>query len=428
MRTIKGRAGADHIKGGLLADQIYGNAGNDLIFAGSGDDTVYGGIGNDSLHGDAGNDNLNGDAGNDVLYGDTGNDKLAGGAGNDLMYGGIGDDVFTDTSGADLFNGGTGNDSVDYSGLTGGRGVDVHLNLGLGGRDAAHDRYVSIENVTGTSHNDFLWGNASNNVLNAGEGNDFVRGFDGDDTIIGGGGADELYGDAGNDTIRMGEGNDIVFGGAGFDWLDFTDTGPLDINVFTNVQTGPYTAFDPITNNGDQIFEIEGLRGSPGDDNLLFGSPVAGVTTFLALDGGAGDDYLSGAVDYYGGAGVDKIILSRPSFDALGNPLPDFSETVHLQLDKGIDGIANFVNGSDKLAVSRSEFGLALDSLGNTVHDFVSADSNASSTGLPSFIYEATTRILWFDADGTGGEAAPIAVARMYNSGVVLATDLYFIA
>ncbi|NVP58748.1 M10 family metallopeptidase C-terminal domain-containing protein, partial [Mycoplana rhizolycopersici] len=63
------------------------------------------------------------------------------------------------------------------------------------------DVYVSIENLTGTSHADRLTGDGKANVLSGGAGKDVLKGNSGDDTLIGGKGADDLYGGKGADTF-----------------------------------------------------------------------------------------------------------------------------------------------------------------------------------------------------------------------------------
>lgn len=433
---IEGEAGDDRIAGGDGNDTLTDAAGVNTFFGGNGDDIITGGTGNDTATGDAGNDSLTGGTGIDFLYGAAGNDKLFGGAGNDAMFGGDGNDTFTDISGNDTFNGGLGYDTVDYSSMKPVQGVNVFLNLGIGGHDALGDRYAGIENVIGTGLTDYLWGNASDNVLNAAEGNDFVRGFGGNDLLVGGNGTDILWGDDGNDTLRIGEGNDIAEGGAGSDWLDFTDTGLLSIVYMSDgiiggasVISGPYTPFVPLTGVGDQVYDVEGLRGSIHDDVLAFEGATAGTYIFPALDGGAGDDYLSGATLYFGGDGIDRIHLSRNgSVDVNGTAFAARNETVHLQYDRGIDEIAYFHNGEDKLEVSMSQFKIAGTIAAPNV-SFLTTDSPAAAVnGQKTFIYETTTHILWFDADGTGTTSAPVALAKMFTGANVDLTDLVFVA
>jgi serralysin len=56
-----------------------------------------------------------------------------------------------------------------------------------------------IENATGGSQRDVIWGNDVANVLKGMAGDDVLRGYGGNDTLIGGTGNDTLTGDAGND-------------------------------------------------------------------------------------------------------------------------------------------------------------------------------------------------------------------------------------
>jgi Ca2+-binding RTX toxin-like protein len=81
-----------------------------------------------------------------------------------------------------------------------------------------------IENATGGSAEDILYGNDIANNLNGGAGNDHIEGWGGDDTLIGGEGFDSLRGGDGNDVLTGealdGEnGNDILNGSASADTL-----------------------------------------------------------------------------------------------------------------------------------------------------------------------------------------------------------------
>ncbi|MCE0506588.1 hypothetical protein LR948_14560, partial [Roseivivax sp. GX 12232] len=70
--------------------------------------------------------------------------------------------------------------------------VDVRLNIAgyAHGGDAAGDLLLEFENLIGSDHDDFLFGDAGNNVIEGGSGNDFLQGLAGDDTIHGGAGID----------------------------------------------------------------------------------------------------------------------------------------------------------------------------------------------------------------------------------------------
>lgn len=259
-------------------------------------------------------------------------------------------------------------------------------------------------------------------MLNGGAGNDFLRGYEGNDTLIGGAGKDEMYGDAGNDIFRPGSGQDIILGGAGSDWVNMSsETSAIVANFATQTFSGSLQPWGMA--DGDQIF-AEGLTATNFDDDIN----LDGQTwNFGLLNGAGGDDKLAGAGLFYGGSGEDTIILNNAK-----------TEQVVLQFGMGYDQIGSFNSGnSDKLLVSKSAFGIATDVGGNPIYNWVNSfsDLNAASAA-PTFIYEVPTQILWFDADGSGKSAAPIAVAGFYGipadpvTGLAVApqaTDLVFV-
>ena len=421
MKTIKGRERADFIKGTSSSEIILGLGGNDLINAGGGDDQVSGGNGNDSIHGGTGNDTLSGDAGDDSVFGDNGDDKISGGIGNDRLYGGDGNDTLADISGRDTFTGGSGFDVVDYSASKSARGVDVFLHLGHGGRDALGDHYAGIEGAIGTNAQDFLWGDNNANVFTGLNGNDFMRAFSGDDTFYGGAGNDQMHGDDGNDTFFLGTDSDIADGGAGMDWVNMgLEKVGVTFSYSANTFTGDVQLFNGSI--GDQAYGVEGLRGTGFDDTLdLAGRATVGFMSFYVLDGGAGNDQLTGAALYYGGLGEDTIHLSTGAISV--------AETVALQLDMGFDKISSFdASTGDRLQVSLSEFGIGGTTASPVFNWVNSTDAPVALTPGAAFIYETTTHVLWFDADGTDA-GVPIAVAGFYAPvAAPVAADLLFVA
>ena len=82
---------------------------------------------------------------------------------------------------------------------------------------------TTIEDASGGSQRDVLWGNEAANILHGNGGDDVLKGFEGNDTIYGDAGNDVLYGDAGDDTLPGGAGQDTLAGGAGNDNFVFTD-------------------------------------------------------------------------------------------------------------------------------------------------------------------------------------------------------------
>jgi Ca2+-binding RTX toxin-like protein len=200
-----------------------------------------------------------GTAGNDTLplagKVNSGNETYKGLAGNDLLKGG---------AGADKLDGGTGTDTASYAGS---KAVNVNLQTGVAtGGHAAGDKFVSIENLIGSSYNDTLTGNAANNVLN------------------GGAGADKLTGGSGSDTASY-----------------VNATKAVGASLYNRASNTGEAA-------GDVYSSIENLSGSRFSDRL------EGNTAVNILKGGAGNDRIYGgsnADKLYGGSGADSFIFKK---------------------------------------------------------------------------------------------------------------------
>ncbi|WP_366855650.1 tail fiber protein [Brevundimonas sp.] len=298
--TLNGGAGDDILYGGGSGDTLSGNDGADQLRGGAGGDTLNGGAGDDLLLGGSGADALNGDAGNDTvsyatsgagviarlgqvgiggdaqgdtftgiekLIGSAYADELRGSGGANRLEGGQGDDVLNGRGGADQLIGGSGSDTASYANAA--SGVIARLDGGAGTGEANGDVYDSIENLTGSNHNDTLTGSAGVNRLNGG---------DGDDVLTGGAGGDELNGGTGTDTASYA-------------------TSASGVTV--RLDNGQASGGDA---EGDTFSSIEHLVGSDHADSLR------GNIGVNRLSGGAGDDVLvgrGGADVLNGGTGAD---------------------------------------------------------------------------------------------------------------------------
>lgn len=173
-------------------------------------ENAVGGMAGDRITGNVDDNDLRGRGGMDQLLGLAGADTLRGGAGRDKLFGGAGDDLLIGNKGADLFRGGPGSDLVSF--LSSATGVTVNLREGRGrGGDAQGDRYVAIEDITGSQRHDVLTGNTRANEIAGRGGWDIITGQGGDDTLSGGGGNDVFVfgkGRTHHDTIT-----DFGFGG-----------------------------------------------------------------------------------------------------------------------------------------------------------------------------------------------------------------------
>ncbi len=345
-----GTDGIDVIFGNAGDDTLFGGAGNDLINSGSGGtpisagDLVDGGFGIDtaSYIGGAGItvdldnnggavyvptvggppqvgdgfisgsstardelrniENIVGSSFADSITGNDGANVLIGGDGDDVLIGEGGDDILIGGAGSDVIDGGAGNDTASYAGSE--SNVFVNLNndgyadnIGedelkdgeVRGGDGTSDTLISIENLDGSDHDDWLFGNDSNNIIAGGAGRDILWGEGGDDYLFGGADRDKLVGGDGVDTLYGGDGNDILRGQAGQDTL-FGDDGN-----------------DRLIGNGGGDY----LGGGDGDDRLKGGNGRD------ILDGGDGADtfifQINGGTDRVLDfeTGVDVIDLSR---------------------------------------------------------------------------------------------------------------------
>jgi Ca2+-binding RTX toxin-like protein len=181
-----------------------------------------------------------------------------------------------------------------------------------------------IKDIDTGSMADKVWGNALDNVINAGDGTNRVFGADGNDTITGGNVRDDLFGGNGDDTIYGGGALDYIVGGAG----------------------------------NDKIYGEEGndvIEAGSGDDTLDGG---AGEDTYRFFKDNAGVNYLGEEYVDSGSFGHDTIAdsgLERDRIEVLGYSVNEFSfNTAGEDLVIGVAGeensitIKNFDSQSDK--------------------------------------------------------------------------------
>ncbi len=344
--NLQGSAFRDVLTGTLGRNLLVGNAGHDLLSGGADIDTLEGGAGDDTLVGGAGADSLSGgnleqtqgdtasyatstvgvtivlgdqsagttqlsagDANGDVLRGI---ENLTGSALIDTLTGNDSDNIIEGRAGADVLSGLGGRDTVSYAASATAVRVDLRIQGGAGALglqsattngDAAGDRLLGFEDITGSNFNDVLTGDGDANRLTGGAGND---------TLVGGGGADTLDGGAGTgDTASF----------AGFATA-----------VTVNLATG-------ITDNagGSGLTGIENVTGGTGGDSL-YGDHLANV-----LNGGDGDDAIEGGLGndtLTGGLGIDTLIYSG----SVGVTVSLATATAQNTGSAGTDQISGFEN------------------------------------------------------------------------------------
>lgn len=296
---IIGTADANRIGGARSDEEIQGRAGDDVILARGGDDLVIAGSGADDVRGGGGEDTIRGGGGSDVVAGGGRSDLINGGGRADSLRGGGGDDTILGKAGGDLIDGGGGDDF-----LTGGGGADrfrssagedtiTDFDLAADLLDYSQNSSVaSFADLTLTDQERGLVVEAANGrsfVLEGVASNDFTEAnliftpFELPQTsaptgrsLRGGAQDDQLTGTAGPDTLLGGGGDDTLFGYAGDDHL--------------NGQA--------LSTTFEELFE-----GDLFKDGAL-----------QQLFGGAGNDTLENALEFYGGDG-DDLLLTTGSVD-----------------------------------------------------------------------------------------------------------------
>lgn len=261
----------ENIIGSQFADRLTGNNQANTIYSGNG------------------NDIIDGKEGNDRLFGENGNDEISGGSGDDTLIGGTG-------SGwpSDILDGGFGSDTASYITATSGVAASLIAKTGWLG-DATGDKFISIENLEGSSHNDFLIGDDGNNVLTGLDGDDTLQGEGGDDQLLGGRGNDTLRGGRGNDRLLGGDSNDVLEGGEGNDALD----GGIGDNIL-NAGEGNNSI---VAANGNNI-----VYAGAGTDLITLGN---GNNTVYAGEGRSSITLGDGNNKVYGGANIDIIFVGN---------------------------------------------------------------------------------------------------------------------
>jgi trimeric autotransporter adhesin len=289
-------SGFENLSGSHQNDHLTGDGIANILAGHLGSDTLSGGAGNDTLYGDGNLTVLtsNGGSGPFITYTDYSSiDPMTLIPGNDTLEGGEGDD---------LLDGGGGTDTASYANASG--DVQVFLsNLGNGSSSGAdgEDTLTSIENVTGSAHDDHITGNNFDNVLSGGGGHDQLRGNGGNDSLLGGDGHDFLAG---------GDGDDILDGGAGLDRTSFFTGATAGVTVDLNIQGVAQN-----TGRGmDTLIGIEHTSGTAfddvlignGGDNWLWGDPTGNDT----ISGNGGNDLIWAGVGNHtvsGGSGTDTL-------------------------------------------------------------------------------------------------------------------------
>lgn len=339
-----------------------------------------GGSGGISDIGDSSDDSMNGSGDDDYLRGGSGDDNVQGGHGNDDLFGDDGDDDIYGGSGKDYIDGGSGNDTVHYEDSL---KVNVNLARGSGKDGSGQDTLVNIENVAGSSGNDSITGNDSDNHLAGNDGKDKITGAGGNDLLEGGAGDDKISGGSGNDHIDGGSGRDQMIGGTGDDTYEVSQSND---KVTEGANQGNDTVIAHASYTLERHIETLILAEDGGDIN---GTGNKGNETII---GNSGDNVLNG-----GKGGSDNLT------GGLGNDTFVFDSK---PVSGVFDTITDFTSGEDLIQLSSKVFkALDDDTLANDFISYTNATAPLANDGH-HLLYNSDTGALYYDADGSGAKAA----------------------
>ncbi|WP_312026085.1 M10 family metallopeptidase C-terminal domain-containing protein [Sphingomicrobium flavum] len=147
-----------------------------------------------------------------------------------------------------------------------------------------------IENATGGSGRDLIFGNEVDNVLKGMAGNDVIDGFEGDDIIIGGLGADKLTGGEGADTFVFDnlELGDLI---TDFESEDMIDLSALGENAISELSFIGDAEFSGGSDNAEVRYKDGMLQADVDGDGVadfqvyLEGMPDVMPDQLILLDG-----------------------------------------------------------------------------------------------------------------------------------------------
>ena len=230
-------------------------------------------------------------------------------------------------------------------------------------------------------------------------------------------GQDDLYGGEGNDRLSP-EGDvaeaDHLFGGNGSDWADYDNAGAaVTVNLRNNTSGGRAA--------GDTYNSIENVQGSDFDDTLMAGLNGKAF-------GGWGDDFV------YDGTGTE-ILRGERGADHLNDNFLGLSEDnlqdyFVLEVNLGMDIVEGFTqstsNAGDRFWLQEGQFNLGHNANGTlTAGQIFNTTNNVATNGTQRLIFDkdALDKILYYDADGSGGNAAPVAIAKIGNIAEIAITD-----
>ncbi|MCB5207811.1 Ig-like domain-containing protein [Methylovorus mays] len=399
INTISGGDGDDTLDGGAGADTLDGGAGDDMylvdnladaITDASGADTIKAtlakgtyvladGLENLILGGKAAI-NGTGNAADNTLAGNAAANRLDGGVGADAMTGGLGNDTYVvDDAGDVVTETSSLATEIDM--------VESSVDYVLGANVEKLVLTGSAESGTGNSLNNTLTGNSSANLLDGGAGTDKLAGGAGDDEYR----VDLKVTGAGAKAVASLEDSVTEIAGGGDDTVVLR--GSVSLTKASTLVLGANLENLDASATGSSLLNLTGN----GLANTLTGNDAANT-----LNGGVGADSL------HGGAGSD-ILIGGAGLDQLegGNDADIFLFNTAASASN-VDTLVDFVSGTDTIELSHAIF--TKFKAGEDVSD--NLGNSAPQDANDYLMYDSSTGVLAYDADGTGAKVA-VQIAQL---------------
>jgi Ca2+-binding RTX toxin-like protein len=345
--------------------------------------------------------------------------------------------------------------------------------------DATAGLAGSYTRIDGANNSETVYGSDGVDNATMRLGNDVYHGNGGNDLIVGHGGADKLYGDAGNDIFTIGgfgsgvqgttskadDGNaewvagDLIVGGTGVDTLRITtgigavagkNTITLNNSNFQSmevVQVGGTAGrintedaalqllndhyyfkanssvadlSNTLGNNGGSINNVivnasgvttNGLRFEGNANTQTF----IGTTKADVFVGNGGNDTLTG------GSGTDTFVFGKVHEMVVTGAATAPQTYVDTAFNlTGVDTITDFLHGTDKIELHLDQY---TNLAGFSAANLVSSATGAAADANDYLLFNTTSKMLSYDADGSGAGAA-VNIATLTGVTTFTASDV----
>jgi Ca2+-binding RTX toxin-like protein len=332
---------------------------------------LAGGVGDDVINGGAGKDTMLGERGNDTYFVDNKGDKVI-----EFEGQGTADIVVASININALMS------QVENLALA--EGSDLKGNLITTGKGNALDNII-----TGNSNDNKLYGLDGNDVLDGWLGADYMAGGNGDDTFVVDNIKDKVVESAnhGEDTI-----------------LAMIDILKLASNI-ENISLEQYVI-------------VNAYGGTAHGNNAK--NTLTGNNGFNHLDGHGGDDVI------FGGGGNDELHGGTGNDDLSGGEGNDtFVFETKLSELNNLDVIDDFHVSTgldpDKILLNKSVFGRLVkgDLLSENFYGYSGVPSQQGENAY--ILFDSSTGVLYYDADGGLGSGVPIAFVTVGVVGLTAA-------